>query len=155
MRWVNSAAIVGMFVLLAGTGGDKPLRAAAQQKGSRVDLVQVQLLVPKKVYIGKAFRVVDEVENQGESLAFPSITGFYVSQDDQWDEKDILVGGRRVPQLGKDQTHEQITPVTLKPEIVPGNCYFLALADAKHQLEERYRENNLRAVPILILPAEK
>ena len=156
MRWVITPAVVVLFVLLPGGGGDNPLHAAAaQQKGSRVDLVQVQLLVPKKVQIGKAFRVVDEVENQGEALAFQSITGFYLSEDDQWDEKDVLVGGRRVPQLGKEQRHEQITPVTLKPEIVPGNYYFLALADAKHQLEERYRENNLRAVPILVLPAAK
>jgi hypothetical protein len=142
-------AIISVFL----SSGD--VSPALQTKGNKVDLVQVQLLVPKKVRIGKVFRVMDEVENQGDSLALESLTGFYLSQDDQWDEKDILVGGRRVPQLGKDQRHEQITPVTLKPEIVPGNYYFLALADARHQLAERYRDNNTRAVPILVLPAEK
>ncbi len=129
--------------------------SAALQKSSRPDLVQVELLVPKKVRIGKAFRVVDRVENQGESAALNSVTYFYLSQDDQFDEKDILVGGRRVPQLGNERSHEQITPVTLKADVVPGNYYFLAVADALHQVEERYKDNNTRAVPILVLPAEK
>ncbi len=150
MMWCFiTPAIVSVFL---SSGHVSP---ALQTKGNKVDLVQVQLLVPKKVRIGKVFRVMDEVENQGDSLALDSTTGFYLSQDDQWDEKDILVGGRRVPALGKDQKHEQITPVTLKPDIVPGNYYLLALADARHQLAERYRDNNTRAVPILVLPAEK
>ena len=154
-RLITPAALA-FFVSLPGTGSTKPDNASpALQKASRVDLVQVQLLVPKKVRIGKVFRVMDEVENQGDSMALESLTGFYLSEDDTWDEKDVLVGGRRVPQLGSRQTHEAITPVTLKSTIAPGNYYFIALADARNQIEERYRENNTRAVPILVLPAEK
>ena len=43
---------------------------------------------------------------------------------------------------------------TLKVDIKPGDYYLLAVADAKKQLEERTRGNNIRAVRITILPAE-
>jgi subtilase family serine protease len=68
---------------------------------------------------------------------------------------DVVVGGRRVPQLGANQSHSTSTPVTLKADIKPGNYYLLVVADAKHQLEERTRENNVRAVRITVLPAEE
>ncbi len=70
------------------------------------------------------------------------------------DPDDVVVGGRRVPQLGSLQAHETVTPVTLKPEIPPGEYYFIAMADAPNDLEERYRENNMRAVKITVQPAE-
>ncbi len=121
---------------------------------SRVDLVQVQLTLPSKVTIGKAFIVMDEVENQGTSLAFQTVTGFYLSLDDVLDDSDVVVGARRVPQLGASQSHDNRTPVTLKAEIKPGDYYLLAVADAKKQIEERTRENNIRAVRVTVLPAE-
>jgi len=91
----------------------RPAAASPQSRvTSRVDLVQVQFVVPKKVTIGKTFRVLDEVENQGESLAFQTVTGFYLSADDVLDDADVVVGGRRVPQLGSSQTHSTATPVS-------------------------------------------
>jgi hypothetical protein len=152
----KSLAITGLTlgVVSSTLAGRAELRAAAQQKGGSVDLVQVELIVPKKIRVGKAFRVMDRLENQGQSVAFKTVTGFYLSEDDRWDEKDVLVGGRRAPQLAGQQSHETVTPVTLKPTVTSGNYYFLAVADATHVLEERYRDNNTRAVAVIVLPAE-
>jgi hypothetical protein len=96
---------------------------------------------------------MDEVENQGTSMAFPTVTGFFLSEDKVADENDIPVGGRRVPRLGANQSHSTATPVTLKPTIKPGDYYFIAVADARHELEERSREDNTRAVRVTVLPA--
>ena len=121
---------------------------------SRVDLVQIQLLVPAKVTLGKAFLIVDEVENQGTTMAFQTVTGFYLSLDDVLDDSDVVVAAWRVRQLGANQSDSTHTPVTLKLDIKPGDYYLLAVADAKKQIEERTRGNNIRAVRITILPAE-
>src|SRR5512140_1780225 len=104
---------------------------SAQDVNSPIDLVQVQLVVPRKVTIGKLFRVMDEVENQGRAVAFQSITGFFLSEDPEPDSQDIGIGGRRVPQLGPGQAHSMTTPVTLKGTIKPGDYFFLAVADAR------------------------
>jgi hypothetical protein len=45
--------------------------------------------------------------------------------------------------------------VTLKPGIAAGNYHLIALADGGRQLEERYRENNTRAVRLTVLRAEE
>jgi hypothetical protein len=131
--------------------------AAIQQKDntSTVDLVQVQLLLPKKVRVGKTFTVMDEVENQGESVAQNSLTGYFLSQDDEFDEKDLLVGGRRVPALAGRQSNSTMTPVTIKAPVPPGDYYFIALADLRHDLEERYRNNNTRAAKVTVEAAKK
>jgi len=42
----------------------------------------------------------------------------------------------------------------LKPDVRPGDYFLLAVADAKRELEERTRENNVRAVRITVLAAE-
>ncbi len=127
---------------------------SSQSVNSPLDLVQIQLVVPAKVTIGKTFRVMDEVENQGTSITPPTETWFHLSADKVLDEKDPVVGGRRVPRLGARQSHSTVTPVTLKPGIAPGDYYFLAVADGKHEIEDRSREDNVRAVPIKVLPAD-
>jgi len=130
-------------------------RALPQKTTSLVDLVQVQFVLPGKVKIGKTFTVLDELENAGEAPAAATVTYFYLSEDDVLDEWDVAVGGRRAPQLGPRQTHSTVTPVTLKPDVKPGVYYLIALADAQRVLEERYRDNNTRAVRITVQPADK
>ncbi len=127
---------------------------AAQDVYSPIDLVEIQLVVPRTVTVGKTFRVLDEVENQGTGVAFETITGFFLSEDQVADSGDVGVGGHRVPQLGPRRSHSATTPVTLKSTIKPGEYYFVAVADAKRELDERSRLDNMRAVPITVLPAE-
>ncbi len=159
LRIIAVAACSTLLPLLGGaTPATGALAAPAlQQKDSMstVDLVQVQLLLPKKVRVGKTFMVMDEVENQGESIAQNSVTGFFISQDDEFDEKDLLVGGRRVPALAGRQTSSTQTPVTIKAPVPPGDYYFIALADLRHDLEERYRNNNTRAAKVTVEAAKK
>jgi len=124
---------------------------APQRSTSTVDLVQTQLVAPGKVTAGKTFVVTDEVENQGTSQAFQSVTGFYLSVNDSFEtDQDLLVAARRVPQLIPTQTSSTQTPITLKKEIPAGDYYLLAVADAKKDLEERTRGNNVRAVKITL-----
>ncbi len=151
MRAVLAPVVVA---LLLGPPGDRPAVVSGPQSvNSPIDLAQIQLLVPAKVTIGKLFRVTDEVENHGTEVASPTVTGFYLSKDDKLDDTDVAVGGRRVPRLGASQGHSTVTPVTLKPAIEPGEYYFLAVADARHELEERSRLDNVRAVKVTVLPA--
>lgn len=136
-------------------GGASTVPGAAQSKTSTVDLAQIQLIAPAKVTAGKTFVVTDEVENQGTSQAFQSVTGFYLSVNDTWEnDQDLLVAARRVPQLVPTQTSSTQTPVTLKKEIPPGDYYLIAVADAKQDLEERTRGNNVRAIRITVLAPE-
>jgi len=146
-----SAFLPLMLAVVLATAAPMPIQDVPT---SRVDLVQIQLNAPSKVTIGKSFIILDEVENQGTSLAFQTVTGFYLSGDDVLDDSDVAVGARRVPQLGGSQSSDCRTPVTLKAEIKPGEGYLLAVADAKHEIQERSRGNNIRAVRITVLPAE-
>lgn len=158
-------AVAACFTLLPLLGGATPATGPVatpaapvlQQKDSTstVDLVQVQLLLPKKVRVGKTFMVMDEVENQGESIAQNSVTGFFLSQDDEFDAKDLLIGGRRVPALAGRQSSNTQSPVTIKAPVPPGDYYFIALADLRHDLEERYRNNNTRATKVTVEAAKK
>jgi hypothetical protein len=158
MGWKHVQAVLvvvlGFCCLASPAGGFAP--RPPQSKNSPIDLVQIQLIVPAKVTIGKVFRVLDEVENQGTSIAMPTTTGFYLSLDNVLDEqRDVVVGGRRVPRIGANQSHSTVTPVTLKPDIPPGDYYFIAVADARHELEERYIDNNVRTVRVTVLADQK
>jgi hypothetical protein len=157
MRVLCAPVLVAVLLGLPGSGSPGPTSAlrVPQSVNSPVDLVQTQLVVPRKVTIGKVFRVLDEVENQGKVITPPSVTGFFLSEDAVFDAKDISVGGRRVPRLGASQSHSTVTPVTLKSTIKPGEYYFLAVADARRELEERSRDDNVRAVHVTVLPAEE
>ncbi len=146
------AALVALSIGLPPFNPPQPT-SSPQSVNSPIDLAQIQLLVPGKVTIGKLFRVTDEVENHGNEVAAPTVTYFYLSKDDKLDETDRVVGGRRVPRLGASQGHSTLTPVTLKPPIEPGEYYFLAVADARHELEERSLLDNVRAVKIKVLAA--
>jgi len=149
-----ATALAGSAFGLASARADAGL-SLPQKATSLVDLVQVQLVLPGKVKISKTFTVLDELENAGESVAAATVTYFFLSDDDALDERDVVVGGRRAPQLGPRQSHSTVTPVTLKPDVKPGVYYLIALADAQRVLEERYRDNNTRAVRITVQPSDK
>lgn len=144
------ALILGLVAAVA------PPRAFAQDsKTSSVDLVQVQLIVPSKLKIGKTFLVLDELENQGEHPSANSLTGFCLSEDDVCDERDLRVGARRVPPLAPLTAHAARTPFKLPDTVRPGSYYFIAIADAARTIEERYKGNNTRATKVTVLPAGK
>ena len=152
---MRSVLLSAVFVVLVTAAAMAIAAGSPQSRTSTVDLVQTQLLAPGKVTAGKTFVVTDEVENQGTSQAFQSVTGFYLSVNDTFEiDQDLLVAVRRVSQLIPMQTSTARTPVTLKKEIPPGDYYLLAVADAKKDLEERTSENNVRAIKITLLGPE-
>jgi hypothetical protein len=135
-----------------------PGRAAPPQtqfsKTSPVDLVQVGFNVPGKIKIGKEFRVLDEIESVGDQPAARSVTGFFLSRDDTWNEGDMLLGGRRIPELAPGRTHSDASALKLPDRIEPGTYYVLAVADFQRLIEERYENNNVRAVKITVQPPD-
>lgn len=138
----------------AGDFGWSVARGGQDSKTSTVDLVQTQLNLPGKVKIGKTFQVLDELENVGEFPAAASVTYYYLSKDNVLDPADVAIGGRRVPPLGPGRPHSAVSPVTLKPPVEPGVYYLIAAADAERAIEERYEQNNTRAVKITVQPAD-
>jgi subtilase family serine protease len=127
---------------------------AQYSKTSPVDLVQVGFNVPGKIKPGKEFRVMDEVESVGDQPVDRSVTGFFLSRDDVWNEGDLLLGGRRIPGLSPGRTHQDVTPLKLPGIIEPGPYYLLAVADFQRLVEERYENNNIRAVKVTVQPAD-
>jgi hypothetical protein len=139
--------------LAAPTPGRAGARGGGAQKGNTnlIDLVQIGLNVPGKVTPGKRFRVMDELESQGEAASLQTVTYFYLSQDDVLDEKDVRVGGRRVPPMPPGSSHREVTAVTLNPATPSGDYYVIAMCDATKLMDERYENNNTRAVKIRVL----
>jgi len=142
-------------MLATAPASREPPPGPALQGTGQVDLVQVQLNAPRKVRIGKTFTVMDQVENQGEWEAQTTVTGFYLSTDDQFDEKDLLVAARRVPRLDVRQGQTGTTPITLKENVAPGDYHLIAVANARRDVEERYLTNNTRAVRLTVQPPGK
>lgn len=125
-----------------------------QVRQSPVDLVQTQLNVPGKVKIGKKFRVMDEVESVGDQAAGPTLTYFYLSKDDIIDSTDLVIAQRRSPQLSPGRMSYEPTPVVLPGTVEPGAYYLIARCNATRAVDERYWDNNTRAVKITVEPAE-
>ena len=149
------AAIAG-WAPSAGAGSPSPPGAPQPQfsKTSPVDLVQVGFNAPGKIKPGKDFRVMDEVESVGDQPVDRSVTGFFLSRDDTWNEADMLLGGRRVSPLRPGQTQSDASTLKLPGTIQPGTYYLLAVADFQRLIEERYENNNVRAVKVTVQPAD-
>jgi hypothetical protein len=154
MRTTLPIALVACLLVLPTSARGESPRLPVETQKIHVDLVQIQLVLPGKVKIGKTFQVLDELENAGTEPAFQTTTLYFLSRDNKLDESDVIVGGRRAPQLGATQSHSATIPVTLKPTIEPGVYYFIAMADGKREIEERYKDNNTRAVKITVQPAD-
>lgn len=142
-----AAAVLG--VPLAAARGS----ATQRNNTNLIDLVQVGLNSPSKLTPGKKFRILDRVENQGEAGALPTVTYFYLSTDDQLDDKDLLIGGRRVPGLGPGQSHEEVTSVALDARVPSGDYFLFVVCDATRQMDERYENNNMRTIKVRVLAA--
>jgi hypothetical protein len=146
-------ATIAASVLLASS--DLVPVASAQSKNSPIDLVQTSCVVPGKVKAGQKFRVMDEVENAGTEFAVESVTYFYLSANNQIDNQDIVIGGRRVPRLDPRQANSYPSMVLMPAAVPPGDYYLIAKANADGRLEERYLDNNTLATKITVQEPEK
>jgi hypothetical protein len=144
---------VCLAAVLAWAGLDAAVSGQIRQ--SPVDLVQTQLNAPGKVKIGKKFRVMDEVESVGDQAAGPTLTYFYLSNDDAIDSTDLVIAQRRSPQLSPGRTSFEPTQVVLPATVEPGAYYLIARCNATRAVDERYWDNNTRAVKITVQPADQ
>jgi len=155
MRLMFLLCCAASAIALAGVADVPRVLAAPQVRASPVDLVQTQLNVPGKVKIGKKFRVMDEVESVGEQATGFSITYFYLSKDDVIDATDLVVGLRRSPPLSPCRTSVEATQIILPATVEPGAYYLIARCNATKALDERYWDNNTRAVKLTVEPADQ
>jgi uncharacterized membrane protein len=153
VRLSAGTAAIAVAVLLASS--DLAQVASAQSKNSPIDLVQTSCVVPGKVKAGQKFRVMDEVENAGTEFAVESVTYFYLSANNQIDNQDIVIGGRRVPSLNPRQTNSYPSMVLMPAAVPPGDYFLIAKANADGRLEERYLDNNTVATKITVQEPEK
>jgi hypothetical protein len=128
-----------------------PAPAAAQDPTvSTVDLVQSQLTVPRHVTPGKRFIVLDTVENVGETRAPMTVTGFCLARTDTCTETDLKFAARRVPALPAGAEHAGESPLMLPDSVAPGDYFLVVTANANRDVQERVRENNVRASPLTV-----
>ena len=102
---------------------------------------------------GATIDVTDVTRNAAANggPAFPglSTTRFHLSADNVLDPGDVVLGGRRVPQLGPAQSDAGTTSLTL-PAGVVGSFFVIARADADSEVPETNEGNNTRSVRIRI-----
>lgn len=127
-----------------------PARAQTSQD-SPVDLVQVGLVVPAKLTVGKAFTVSDEVENAGRETSMDSVTGFFLSTDEAAHRTDVRLGAHRVPALQPGARYSRESRLKVPQNVTPGTYYVIAFANADNGVEERYKTNNARAVKVEVV----
>lgn len=127
-----------------------PGRAQTSQD-SPVDFVQVGLIVPAKLTVGKAFTISDEVENAGRETSIDSVTGFFLSTDDAAHRTDVRLGAHRVPALQPGGRYSRESRLKVPPNVTPGTYFVIAFANADNGVEERYKTNNARAVKVEVV----
>lgn len=133
-----------------------PAPAAAQgSQDSPVDLVQIGLVVPAKLTVGKRFTISDEVENAGRQTVIDSVTGFFLSTDEVAQRTDVRLGARRVPGLPPGERHSRESRLKIPENVTPGTYYVIAFANADNAIEERYKANNARAVKVEVVAPEQ
>jgi uncharacterized membrane protein len=143
-----AGAALGVLACLATI----PSHTRAQtSQDSPVDLVQVGLVVPAKLTVGKAFTVSDEVENAGRETSLDSVTGFFLSTDEAAHRTDVRLGAHRVPALQPGSRYSRESRLKVPPNVTPGTYYVIAFANADNGVEERYKTNNARAVKVEVV----
>jgi uncharacterized membrane protein len=138
------------MVLVVAAAARVGAAAGQYSKLSTVDLVQIQVNAPAKITAGKRFIVSDTVENQGETQAPMTVTGFCLATDDTCDPTDLKIAARRVPALNPGASQSRESPLTIPASVAPGTYYLVVTANANNDVEERHRGNNVRAVKIIV-----
>ncbi len=99
---------------------------------------------------GDAFELSVELKNEGDDSASDSITGLYLSVDDQLDAGDELLGQADTRSIRNRRKKKVDFPVTLDEDLTSGTYYLLANADEANDIEESKENNNLGIYQIQI-----
>ncbi len=114
---------------------------------SAPDLVETAVSDPPVTAIdGGSFSVTDTVLNQGNALAGPSTTRYYLSLDTLRNSGDkALTGTRAVAGLAPLATSTDTVSVTIPAGVAPGTYFLLACADDTRTVPEGDEKNNCTA----------
>jgi hypothetical protein len=124
--------------------------------GSAASNLEVSALKGKSVAAaGALYAAKDTTRNVGTGASVPTVTKFYMSQDDAWDVGDTLlepVAGRNVPGLPPGTAHTGTAMVTIPAETATAKHFIIARADAEDVSAESNEADNTRAKTIYVGP---
>jgi subtilase family serine protease len=117
------------------------------------DLRVISLTIPTIIIgPGQNISITETTKNQGEGIAAPTQTQFYLSTDSRVEDTDILLGSRSVPILAAGASNTQSTTITIPADAAVGNWYILAMADGESVVTETSETNNIYARYVQIGP---
>jgi subtilase family serine protease len=117
------------------------------------DLRIIDLTLPTIIIgPGQSISITETTKNQGEGIAGPSLTQFYLSMDSRVDESDTLLGSRTVPALEAGASDSKLSTMTIPGDTTVGNWYILAVADGEDVVTETLETNNIYARYVQIGP---
>jgi subtilase family serine protease len=136
----NNIRAKGIVILEAPTPGQLP------------DLKVTAVNAPASANPGQIISVGDTTKNAGSSVAYKTLTSFYLSSDDEFGSGDVLIGGRIVASLGANESQSGATKVTI-PVSASGTVYIIAVADSTSIMAESNESNNRKSSAAITISA--
>lgn len=149
-------SVKGYYVLFAVTDGKNSLTEknkennqvkatiyVEDQNDTPADLAVTKMAAPSRITAGEAITFSYNITNQGEYVANGKLRDvLYMSEDNVWDENDIMVGvvnGDVNIEPGTDITRTVTGRITNMPE---GNYYLIIRTNSTHSIAESDYDNN-------------
>jgi len=138
--------VVAAGVLLLVTDlGDSASRTSADLRVESVD-------TPARAVAGSRITIEDVTRNVGQRSTEATRTSYYLSRDDVWSSSDRLLGARRAPALGAEDSSRGRATVTLPASTTTGTWHVVTCADDGNQVDESSHGNNCRARSLVVDP---
>ncbi|MFA6925105.1 MAG: CARDB domain-containing protein, partial [Bacteroidales bacterium] len=119
---------------------------------SQADLIiQTPSVNTTSIVAGNSTSASFTLKNQGVVTASSNYTGFYLSTNNVWDASDTYLGSYSASSLGAGQTHTYYPTITIPSSVSIGSYYILFYADYSKVINEGNENNNVSAVPIMVV----
>ncbi|MFN6947046.1 MAG: CARDB domain-containing protein, partial [Cytophagaceae bacterium] len=109
-------------------------------------IIQNPTVDPVMASPGSEITVTSSVRNQGSLNAPSSMVGYYLSEDETYDENDVFLGNSTGISLVAGTAGTRTSTVSVPLETTPGNYYILFFADFENSVAEENETNNISAV---------
>lgn len=106
------------------------------------DLIITVVDVPPTAYPGVAFPVLSTVQNAGNVTASSSYISYFLSEDVEFDSRDIFLGRTFISTITSGSTQSCSYSATLPQETHSGSYYIWILADSTNRVKESNEGNN-------------
>ncbi|WP_392534167.1 CARDB domain-containing protein [Nostoc sp. C117] len=117
------------------------------------DLAIANPVAPTSAAAGDDIALTYTIQNQGNLIATPSTTKFYLSQDTNLNNSDIFLGSDAVNSLAAGASSSESATISLSSSLAPGTYYLFYQADGSSAIAESHESNNLAYRAINITPA--